>query len=214
VPKTRGVFALIMNQETKSVLISKRRDGKGWNLPGGRAEEGESDFDTLIREVREETMLTIEPIERIGEPLVFNEDTAVAYSCKVEGSGLPQETDEATQHRFCTAEELKRGSYAVPHKELEDGVGMTTGDDSFSLKLVGPEGRLGRTGRMIFDGLSTLEEPQVEPRNVDPTVDRDDKGVFVSDDRCSLIQESGSERRIWPRLDPYSPTGKMEPASS
>ncbi|OGZ62419.1 MAG: hypothetical protein A3C58_03235 [Candidatus Staskawiczbacteria bacterium RIFCSPHIGHO2_02_FULL_34_10] len=81
--KTRGVFALIT--KGKTLLLSERMDGKGWNLPGGRVEEGETDQVALVREVKEETGLDVEALHQVGPDHVFNDDTAVAYACKVRG---------------------------------------------------------------------------------------------------------------------------------
>jgi 8-oxo-dGTP pyrophosphatase MutT (NUDIX family) len=188
--KTRGVFTLILvkNDAEKKLLLSERQDGKGWNLPGGRVEEGESDFDALIREVREETGLDIEPLEQVGPLHVFNEDTAVAYVCTVTGGQLIP-TKEAKQHRYVDKEEIK------------------------TLTLVGPVGRLGRTGRMAWDGLSIMEEPTVGPNEV-PEDMLPIEGLFASDDGCLLVDETNEGRKTWPRLDPYSPTAKMEPAKA
>jgi 8-oxo-dGTP diphosphatase len=51
------------------LLLIKRghEPGKGlWSIPGGRVEEGESDAEALIREVREETGLIVAPGRLIG----------------------------------------------------------------------------------------------------------------------------------------------------
>lgn len=50
----------------RSVLLAHRRNEKHaypgvWELPGGVAEDGESELDTLVRELREELGVTITP---------------------------------------------------------------------------------------------------------------------------------------------------------
>jgi 8-oxo-dGTP diphosphatase len=43
-------------------ILSTRSRGKDvWYIPGGKREPGESDLDTLIREMREELAVTIDP---------------------------------------------------------------------------------------------------------------------------------------------------------
>ncbi len=54
-----GAAAIILNSAGE-VLLVKHTYGKcNWEIPGGRAEEGESPVDTAIREVREETGLSV-----------------------------------------------------------------------------------------------------------------------------------------------------------
>jgi 8-oxo-dGTP pyrophosphatase MutT (NUDIX family) len=55
-----GVKALILNAEHKVLLLERHHPIKGiyWDLPGGRLQKGESQIDTLLREVREETGLS------------------------------------------------------------------------------------------------------------------------------------------------------------
>ena len=44
---------LVLNQDTDT--------GRSWSLPGGKVEEGETIRDALVREMREETGLDVEP---------------------------------------------------------------------------------------------------------------------------------------------------------
>lgn len=44
---------LLLNQDTDT--------GRSWSLPGGKVEEGETIHDALVREMREETGLDVEP---------------------------------------------------------------------------------------------------------------------------------------------------------
>lgn len=213
--KTRGVFAIITAADKKSILISERQDGKGWNLPGGRVEEGESDMVALEREVREEAGIDVDVIEKLGPDHVFGDDTAVAYIC-IPNGGQIVETAEAKAHRFVTKEELRQGFYLVAEKDVdpESGHQVRMGThNKVPLKLVGPEGRLGRTGRMVFDGLSILEEPERGPNGV-PEDMVPVEGIFASEDGLYLIEEAKGEQRKWRRLDPYTPSGYMEPVAA
>ncbi len=202
-PQTRGAFALIMAPDKKTVLLSERADGRGWNLPGGRVEQDENDHDALTREVYEETGLEIEVLEQIGEPLLFGEDTAVAYACRIVGGKLIP-GKQAVRYHFCTAEDLKAGRIRI-------NLGGEAMGIWHPLKLVGPEGRLGRTGRMVWDGLSLMQEPIVGP-NEAPAECLPIEGVFVSDDKCYLVDEATDGQKKYRRLDPYSADGYMLPA--
>lgn len=55
--------ALIKDSGGRLLLIQRGHEpGKGlWSVPGGRIEDGESDAEALVREVREETGLIVAP---------------------------------------------------------------------------------------------------------------------------------------------------------
>lgn len=57
------VGAVIKNGEGRLLLIQRGHEpGKGlWSVPGGRVEDGETDTEALVREVREETGLIVSP---------------------------------------------------------------------------------------------------------------------------------------------------------
>lgn len=104
---TRGVFCIIKKEDGGNhILVSERADGKGWNLPGGCQEEGETDVQTAIREAKEELGLDVEVLCPFGTELLHKEDVAVAYLCKVIGGNLTV-TAEAKQHRFISSAETK-----------------------------------------------------------------------------------------------------------
>ena len=50
----------------EAILLEKRRDCGWWGLPGGKVEPGESLVDAAVREVFEETGLTVEVTHLIG----------------------------------------------------------------------------------------------------------------------------------------------------
>lgn len=57
--------AIIWNQNNE-ILLQKRGDRNAWGFPGGAMELGESDEETAIREVYEETGLKVEVEHLIG----------------------------------------------------------------------------------------------------------------------------------------------------
>lgn len=60
-----GAAAIIQDGEGR-ILLQRRSDNGLWGLPGGSVEIGESVRDAIIREVREETGLTVEVIRLVG----------------------------------------------------------------------------------------------------------------------------------------------------
>ncbi len=60
-----GAAGLVRNQEGR-LLFQRRADDGRWSLPGGAVDPGESPAMAVVREVREETGLTVEPVELAG----------------------------------------------------------------------------------------------------------------------------------------------------
>lgn len=76
------------------VLLSVRRELFGWELPGGTPLPGESLESALVREVQEETGLTVEPDAEVGRWVRrgFRPHTAVVFRCHVvSGQERPSE---------------------------------------------------------------------------------------------------------------------------
>jgi 8-oxo-dGTP diphosphatase len=85
---TMGAFAVILDGEAR-ILLCHRTDRDMWNLPGGRVEAHEAPWDTVVREVEEETGLHVEVRRLIGvyavpkkQDLVFN------FLCESTGGAL------------------------------------------------------------------------------------------------------------------------------
>jgi ADP-ribose pyrophosphatase YjhB (NUDIX family) len=77
------------------VLLVLRRELRGFELPGGRAEPGEDERAALSRELREETGLEVEPGELVGEyrRSGFAAHRARVYRCRVRGGALRPSAD-------------------------------------------------------------------------------------------------------------------------
>jgi ADP-ribose pyrophosphatase YjhB (NUDIX family) len=97
-----GVGAVVVEQGRVLLVRRGREPLKGhWSLPGGMLELGESLVDGVVREVREETGLTVEPIELIelldrihreGERVRYHYVIA-DYLCRVAGGALQAASD-------------------------------------------------------------------------------------------------------------------------
>jgi 8-oxo-dGTP pyrophosphatase MutT (NUDIX family) len=101
------------------ILLVCQRDGAIWSTPGGLIEPDETPADAVVREMREETGLSVQP-QRIlgvfGGPAFVvrypNGDEAqyvmVIFECKVVGGELRHDTDETTEARFVAPDAFDR----------------------------------------------------------------------------------------------------------
>jgi mutator protein MutT len=97
-----GVGAVVVDQSRVLLIRRASEPFKGhWSLPGGLVEVGEGLLDAVVREVREETGLLVEPLELI-ELLdrIFREGARVRYHyviadylCRVTGGALQAASD-------------------------------------------------------------------------------------------------------------------------
>jgi 8-oxo-dGTP diphosphatase len=104
----------IMTDPDGRLLLIKRGHAPGaglWSVPGGRVEDGESDAEAVVREVREETGLIVAPgalvgaVERPGaEPGTVYEIRD--YRAEVTG-GVLAAGDDAADARWVTPGELR-----------------------------------------------------------------------------------------------------------
>jgi len=64
-PVTPKVGATGSVFDDRQRVLTMQRPGGAWCLPGGNADPGESPAETVVREVREETGLDVEPVELV-----------------------------------------------------------------------------------------------------------------------------------------------------
>jgi 8-oxo-dGTP diphosphatase len=74
--------AVLLSSEGR-VLLGIRSDLRGWELPGGTLEPGESAEQALLREIREETGLEVRVERHVGDYVRrgFRPHTAKVYRC-------------------------------------------------------------------------------------------------------------------------------------
>ena len=81
-----------------------------WGLPGGKVEEGESLYDTVKREVQEETgyTVTVEKLLSItNKPKTHEGNTVIRFVFQCELYGQPTSTGEH-EHQFLTVAEVEK----------------------------------------------------------------------------------------------------------
>ncbi|GII63493.1 NUDIX hydrolase [Sphaerisporangium krabiense] len=101
-----SVAGVIIDDQGRA-LLTQRRDNGHWEAPGGVLERDEDIITGLLREVREETGLDVEPVTLTG---IYKNMTrgivALVFRCKVIGGHLT-ETDETRSFRWVASDEVR-----------------------------------------------------------------------------------------------------------
>jgi 8-oxo-dGTP pyrophosphatase MutT (NUDIX family) len=94
----------------KAVLL--RNERRGWELPGGGLEIGETPEQTLAREFAEELAVTVAPLRLIDsylfEVIPGRHVFIVTYGCRLRGGFTPAVSDEHTEFGLYAPAELAR----------------------------------------------------------------------------------------------------------
>ncbi len=123
-----AVKAIIQNNN--KFLVIKQIVGNSiiWDLPGGKVEYGESPYDTLKREVKEEVNLDIEILQPIGIWWFFridNNDQVVCttFVCKPRTNDIDLTRNPAQENisefRWVTKDEFLGDKYPTSHESLK-----------------------------------------------------------------------------------------------
>ena len=77
-PLLLGCSAVLFDPTGEKILITRRADNGQWVLPGGGLESGESLAEACVREMREETGLSVRVVRLLG--VYSNPDMLLAYA--------------------------------------------------------------------------------------------------------------------------------------
>ena len=106
---TIGAFAIILDKEDR-ILLCHRRDRDIWNLPGGSLEKGESPWECVKREVKEETGLDVKIVRLVGIYSKPNKDEIVfQFLCEPTGGKLKL-NDEADKIEYFTCSRIPKNT--------------------------------------------------------------------------------------------------------
>jgi ADP-ribose pyrophosphatase YjhB (NUDIX family) len=112
-----AVTAVVAN-EAGEILLQRRADNGLWALPGGVVEVGESVAQAVLREVKEETGLDVEPVGIVGvysDPRhviayadgEVRQQFSLCFAARNVGGAL-RVSEESTEVRFVALAELDR----------------------------------------------------------------------------------------------------------
>src|SRR5437870_9194398 len=105
-----AVTAVVTNDQGE-LLLQKRTDNELWGLPGGAMNIGESVAQAVIREVREEASLDVEPTDVVGiysDPghvIAYangevRQEFSICFTARIVGGQLAVGDLESTEVRF------------------------------------------------------------------------------------------------------------------
>lgn len=122
---TVGAFAIILDKQSR-VLLCHRRDYDLWNLPGGGVKKGESPWEGVIREVKEEVCLDVKIVRLQGIYYKPEKDDLVfCFICEPIGGKITL-TEEADKIEYF---ELMNIPHNISSKQLERVKDALKGDN-------------------------------------------------------------------------------------
>ena len=106
-----GAAACIRDSTGRILLLHRNEAGGLWSFPGGAMDPGESIADAVVREVREETGLEVEPVAVIGvySGPAFSitypngdrvQPVTILFECRVREGELQPDLDEILEGRY------------------------------------------------------------------------------------------------------------------
>lgn len=113
-------LGIVKNPKETHVLLVRRRDLPVWVLPGGGIDPGETPDEAVKRELKEETGLDVEVIDKVAEYSPVNRFTSRVhiFSCKAVSSDM-NTTDETDAIGFFNEKTLPPTLFHY-HKEWLD----------------------------------------------------------------------------------------------
>lgn len=141
-------MCMVYDLESNRVLVQDRiKSWRGFAFPGGHIEDAESIIDSTIREVKEETGLTISNLELCGIIYWFNEETkdkfmVFSYRTHVFAGELYEETEERKLYwvnkdelfSLPLAEGLRERLPMFLNKKYSEGFGILSKDSKSEMK--------------------------------------------------------------------------------
>jgi 8-oxo-dGTP diphosphatase len=116
-----GAYGVIQNEHGQ-VLLTRRREGGEWVLPGGTVEDEEAPWDALVREVAEETGLDVGVRRLLGVYAKRQErDLVLVFAADVTG-GRIRPSDERDRIEFVDPHHLPERTAARDRERIADAL--------------------------------------------------------------------------------------------
>ena len=116
-----AAFGFIFDEQNK-ILLCHRLDYDLWNLPGGTMELGESPWECVIREVKEETGLNAEIIRLAG---IYNKpeksELVFSFICRVV-SGKISLNEEADKIEYFSIKDIPQNTSPKQLERIMDAI--------------------------------------------------------------------------------------------
>ncbi|WP_298037755.1 NUDIX hydrolase [uncultured Desulfuromonas sp.] len=122
---------IIIRVGEKIVLIERRNEPRGWALPGGFVDYGESLEAAAVREAREETALELGNLKQFGaysDPARDPRQHNISVVFTAEGLGTPQGGDDAARAALFSLNDLPAPLCFDHDRILDDYRKTVTGD--------------------------------------------------------------------------------------
>jgi len=124
------VGGLIFREDGRMLMIRTAKWSGLWGIPGGKIEWGEASEAALLRELREETGMTVEDVrfvlvqDAIAPPEFYKNAhfLLLNYTCQVRGNPMVTLNEEAQEYRWVTATEARSLPLNGPTRVLLDAV--------------------------------------------------------------------------------------------
>lgn len=129
--KLHPAVKAIIKKDDKFLVIKQIVLGNSWwDFPGGKIEYGEDPYDTLVREVKEETDLSIEMVRPLGLCWFFRKDNGdqivcATFLCEAKNYEIDLKkntmaSEDITEYRWVTREEFLKDEYVVGHESMKE----------------------------------------------------------------------------------------------
>ena len=124
--------ALIVDNNKFLLIKAIIGDFHYWGLPGGKVDYGESPFETVKREVKEEIYIDVEVEKVVGVFWFYrkkdkNQVVCTTYLCNTENNEIdltknPCVTENIQEYKWVSKDEFLNGDYQVSDESLKEMV--------------------------------------------------------------------------------------------